>query len=105
MREMAWYYYSDPKSPTYRNAYKSLVRVGYSPAYAKSSGTKVFGLPRQEEIIFFKVLPKILLQTARDSKRFVEGKKEENRSKIDRGMLELADETIARFGKKKKGSG
>ncbi|TET62229.1 hypothetical protein E3J48_04530 [Candidatus Aerophobetes bacterium] len=42
----AYEYYCDPASPTFINAYRSLVRVGYSHSYAKSYSSKVFDMPR-----------------------------------------------------------
>lgn len=42
----AYEYYCDPASPTFMNAYASLVRTGYSHSYAKSYSSKVFDMPR-----------------------------------------------------------
>jgi len=44
-------YYMDPSSTMFYNAYRSLIRAGYSPSYAGSYCSKVFDMPGFIEIL------------------------------------------------------
>lgn len=47
----AFLYYMSPGSPTFFNAYRSLILAGYAPSYARSYSSKVFDMPRFMEVL------------------------------------------------------
>lgn len=57
----AYEYYMDPSSPSFMNAYRSLIRVGYSRSYAKSYCGKVFDMRRFLEVMTRSYLGKYLV--------------------------------------------